>query len=102
MFCLDYIAAKLHFDSEHFDTEAVKHDKLLVVVLVETAPLATKASYRAFSSLRNPLSSFCSSLSLIDMFKVCFAYREIVFRPICIDLTLVHRHKINGYLLIKT
>lgn len=29
-------------------------------------------------------------------------YRKIVFRPICIDLTLVHRHKINGYLLIKT
>ena len=35
-------------------------------------------------------------------FKVCLAYREIVFCPICIDLTLVHRYKINGYLLIKT
>lgn len=39
---LDYIAAKRHFDSEHLDTEAVQHDKLLVVVLMEKSPFGYK------------------------------------------------------------
>ena len=39
---LEDVPAELHFNREHFRTETVKHDKLLVVVIVKTAPLGNK------------------------------------------------------------
>ena len=39
---LEDVPAELHFNREHFRAETVKHDKLLVVVVVKTAPLGNK------------------------------------------------------------
>ena len=39
---LDNIPAELHFEREHLRAEAVEHDKLPVVVVVETAPFGNK------------------------------------------------------------
>ena len=39
---LEDVPAELHFNREHFRTETVKHDKLLVVVVVKTAPFGYK------------------------------------------------------------
>ena len=36
------VPAELHFNREYFRTKAVKHDKFLIVVVVEAAPFGNK------------------------------------------------------------
>ena len=96
----EYVALDLHFNREHFHAEAVKHDKLLVVVGVEKAPFGYKcviASVQPFTQMR----LFRLFLLLFDCkFKICLADREIVVSPLRVHLALVHRDKIGGRLLV--
>ena len=96
----EYVALDLHFNREHFHAEAVKHDKLLVVIRVEKAPFGDKsiiASVQPFTQMR----LFRLFLLLFDCkFKICLADREIVVSPLRVHLALVHRDKIGGRLLI--
>lgn len=82
---LDYIAAKLHFDGEHFDTEVVKHDKLLVVVLMENPHLATKASQRC--SAAHVWQSVQSANPFLRRKQNTLHGQEIVGRIAHIDLS---------------
>ena len=96
----EYVALDLHFNREHFHAEAVKHDKLLVVIRVEKAPFGDKsiiASVQPFTQMR----LFRLFLLLFDCkFKICLADREIVVSPLRVHLALVHRDKIGGRLLV--
>ena len=49
--CLADFISRLHFDGEHLDAEAVKHDKLPVVVVMEISPLGNKPVIMGVKSL---------------------------------------------------
>ena len=97
---LDNIPAELHFEREHLRAEAVEHDKLPVVVVVETAPFGDEGIV-AGVELRPQCRVFLLLVPLpAGEFEICLADGEIVGGPVRVDLAFVHRHEIDGDLLI--